>query len=74
MKILLLLLVFSAASFAGQKCTKDYFGNYTCYGTGQDYGYRSSEQKDYFGNSTWTDNKGNRTKCTYDYLGNYSCN
>ena len=74
MKILLLTITLVATSaYAGQRCTKDYLGNYTCVGTGQDYGYRKTERKDYLGNSTWTDNKGNRMTCRTDYLGNYVC-
>jgi len=71
--IILSLLAFSSA-YAGVRCTTDYFGNQTCTGTGSDYGYRSTEKKDYFGNSTFKDNKGNRTTCKKDYFGNMTCN
>ena len=65
------LLTFSAN--AGVRCSKDYFGNLTCYGTGSDTGYRSSTTKDHFGNTTTRDNQGNTTRCSKDYFGNITC-
>lgn len=69
-----LTFIFVFAASAGVRCSTDYFGNQTCYGTGTDSGYRSQGSTDYFGNQTWTDNKGNRTRCSTDYFGNTTCN
>jgi len=58
---------------AGMRCSKDYFGNVTCYGTGEDSGYSSRTTEDYFGNTTTRDNRGNTTRCRKDYFGNVTC-
>ena len=77
MKILvsaLILIFISSLSNAGQRCSKDYFGNVNCVGTGSDSGYSSRTNKDYFGNTTTRDNRGNTTRCSKDYFGNLNCN
>ena len=76
MKILIstILIIFvSYSSYAGQRCSKDYFGNVNCYGTGSDSGYNSRTTTDYFGNTTTTDNRGNTMRCSKDYFGNLNC-
>lgn len=59
---------------AGISCSKDYFGNTTCVGTGEDSGYFGHGETDYFGNDRYEDNRGNQVDCQTDYFGNYSCN
>jgi len=77
MKILIvtiaLILGISIAN-AGVSCKYDFLGNYVCTGTGSDFGYRSEQRKDFLGNDTFKDNRGNRMKCRTDFLGNYVCN
>ena len=72
--IFILSLMFSSFSFAGQSCKYDYFGNWVCTGTGNNYGFRSETKKDYFGNDVYRDNRGNNFTCKTDYFGNYVCN
>ena len=78
MKKTVLLVAFSmmfvSQAFAGLNCSTDYFGNTTCYGTGEDSGYSSTTSEDYFGNTTTRDNSGNTTTCSTDYFGNVTCN
>lgn len=76
MKTLILaaaVVAFSVSANAGVRCSKDYFGNVTCYGTGQDSGYSSRTTEDYFGNTTTRDNRGNTVRCRKDYFGNVTC-
>jgi len=67
------LAVLSSSAYAGMRCSKDYFGNVTCRGTGQDSGYSSRTTEDYFGNTTTRDNRGNTVRCRKDYFGNVTC-
>ena len=76
MKSIITVLAVSLFAFsanAGVRCSKDYFGNVTCYGTGQDSGYSSRTTEDYFGNTTTRDNRGNTVRCRKDYFGNVTC-
>jgi hypothetical protein len=68
------LILFASAANAGMRCSTDYWGNQTCYGTGQDSGYQQRRSTDYFGNDTYRDNRGNTMRCSTDYFGNYTCN
>ena len=72
--LIIAILAFSTTVSAGIRCTTDYYGNQTCTGTGDNYGYKSQGTTDYYGNQNWTDNQGNRTTCSTDYYGNYTCN
>jgi hypothetical protein len=59
---------------AGQSCSKDFFGNINCVGTGQDRGYRSTiGKRDFFGNTRIQDNRGNSQTCSKDFFGNINC-
>ena len=69
-----ILVMSSSVSYAGMRCSKDYWGNVTCTGTGQDSGYSSTTTEDYWGNQTTRDNRGNTTTCSRDYWGNVTCN
>jgi uncharacterized protein YraI len=71
--VALSFIVVSSGANAGLRCSTDYFGNQTCYGTGQDSGYTQRRSTDYFGNDTYRDNRGNTTRCSTDYFGNYNC-
>jgi len=74
MKIILIalsLLMIATHSFAGSSCTTDYFGNYVC---SFDDGYKTTTNRDYFGNDVTRDNRGNSISCHTDYFGNYVCN
>lgn len=68
------IVLFSFSASAGLRCSKDYWGNITCTGTGKDSGYSSTTTEDYWGNQTTRDNRGNTTTCSKDYWGNVTCN
>jgi len=73
--IMIAVLAFTITTVsAGLRCTTDYYGNQTCTGTGDNYGYKSQGSTDYYGNQTWSDNQGNRSTCRTDYYGNVTCN
>ena len=40
----------SLSAFTGTSCSMDFYGNYNCFGTGQDSGYNSSTKRDFYGN------------------------
>jgi len=76
MKSIITILAVSFFAFsanAGMRCTKDAWGNVTCYGTGNDAGYSSRTTEDAWGNTTTYDNEGNTTRCSKDAWGNVTC-
>jgi len=64
----------SLSAFTGTSCSMDFYGNYNCFGTGQDSGYNSSTKRDFYGNDNYSDNYGNQISCSTDFYGNYNCN
>tara|TARA_B100000959_G_C14572940_1_gene456637 strand:- start:271 stop:543 length:273 start_codon:yes stop_codon:yes gene_type:complete len=66
-------------SEAGTTCKYDFFGNYVCTGTGNDFGFNSTTKKDFFGNDNTTYKNYNTGQsgsfsCKTDFFGNYVCN
>ena len=67
--VILALSFFPEEAKSGTRCTKDYFGTWTCTGNGQTW----RGTKDYFGNRNWRSNDGQTYRCRTDYFDNVIC-
>lgn len=71
--IIILTMGISNVAEAGKRCSTNVFGEYVCYGTGQDTGYNTRTKRNVFGEDVTTDNRGNRQTCSTNVFGEYVC-